>query len=122
MKAKKPTQENIDQLKAWIEANNYTVYTIVRSVARSGMSREISVVIPLIKKGDISGGECPARVQQFVHPSYTIAALLGRTYSEKNGHNAVVCKGCGMDMGFDLVQNLSYALYKDERKIRQEWI
>lgn len=122
MVKEQPTQSEINQLKAWIEANNYTVYTIVRSVARSGMSREISVVIPLIKKGDISGGECPARVQQFVHPSYTIAALLGRTYSEKNGHNAVVCKGCGMDMGFDLVYNLSSVLYGDGYKIRQEWI
>jgi hypothetical protein len=110
----KVSEEEIDRLKAWIEANNYTVYTVVRSVARSGMSREISVVIPLINEH--------TQVQQFVHPSYTVAGLLGRTYSEKNGHNAVVCHGCGMDMGFDLVQNLSYALYKDERKIRQEWI
>ena len=114
MKADKPTQDNINQLKAWIEANNYTVYTVVRSVARSGMSREISVVIPLINEH--------AQVQQFVHPSYTVAGLLGRTYSEKNGHNAVVCHGCGMDMGFDLVYNLSNVLYGDGYKIRQEWI
>ena len=112
-KAQKPTKDEIDRLKVWIESNNMTVFTIVRSVAKSGMSREISVVIPLVNDG---------HVRQFVHPSYTIAALLGRSYSEKNGHNAVVCRGCGMDMGFDLVYNLSSVLYGDGYKIKQEWL
>ena len=52
----------------------------------------------------------------------TIAGLLNRGYSEKNGHNAVICKGCGMDMGFDLVYHLSSVLYCDGYKIKQEWI
>lgn len=118
MKADKPTQDDINRLKAWIAANNYTVYTVMRSVARSGMSREISVVIPVVVGCD---GGIP-QVRQFVHPSYTIAGLLGRSYSEKNGHNSVVCHGCGMDMGFDLVYNLSSVLYGDGYKIHQEWI
>jgi len=112
-KAYKPTQDEIDRLKVWIESNNMTVFTIVRSVAKSGMSREISVVIPVLTDG---------AVRQFVHPSYTIAALLGRKYSEKSGNNAVVCNGCGMDMGFELVYSLSSVLYGDGYKIRQEWI
>jgi hypothetical protein len=116
------TQEEIDRLKAWIEDNNYTVYTVLRHVSKSGMQREISVVIPIITGGDVSDGDNPARVQQFVHPSYIIAALLGRRYTEAHGHNAVVCGGCGMDMGFDLVYNLSARLYGDGYKIRQEWI
>lgn len=114
MKADKPTHDEIDRLKTWIGANNYTVYTVIRSVARSGMSREISVIIPV--RNDNTG------LLSFVHPSYTIAGLLGRSYSEKTGHNAVVCRGCGMDMGFDLVYNLSSVLYGDGYKIRQEWI
>ena len=118
----KVSEEEINRLKAWIEANNYTVYTVLRHVSASGMMREISVVIPIIKGGDINGGDNPARVQQFVHPSYTIAALLGRRYTEKHGHNAVICQGCGMDMGFDLVYNPSSVLYGDGYKIRQEWI
>lgn len=108
MKADKPTAESINSLKGWIEANNYTVYTVLRHVSKSGMMREISVVIP------VDG--------RFVHPSYTVSGLLNRSYSEKNGHNAVVCHGCGMDMGFDLVYNLSSVLYGDGYKIKQEWI
>ena len=108
VKLDKPTQEEIDRLKAWIESNNYTVYTVLRHVSKSGMMREISVVIPIISNEVNESAPVLRRsmVRQFVHPSYTIAALLGRSYSEKNGHNAVVCHGCGMDMGFDLVYNL----------------
>ena len=122
MKANKPTQEDIDQLKRWIEANNFTVYTVIRHVSKSGMMREISVVIPIIKQTTYdNSGDTPKlvylHVQQFVHPSYTIAGLLNRSYSEKNGHNSVVCHGCGMDMGFDLVYHLSSVLYGDGYKI-----
>lgn len=127
MMAEKPTQEDIDQLKAWIEANNYTVFTVLRHVSKSGMMREISVVIPVV---DIprydNSGEKPqlvlSNVRSFVHPSYTIAGLLNRQYSEKHGHNSVVCHGCGMDMGFDLVYNLSIVLYGNGYKIHGEWI
>ena len=118
MKTEKPTQEEIDRLKAWIEANDYTVYTVLRHVSTSGMYREISVVVPIIHDRN----EITASVKQFIHPSYTIAALLGRGYTEKHGHNAVICKGCGMDMGFDLIYNLSSVLYGDGYKIKQEWI
>ena len=118
------TQDEIDRLKAWIEGNNYTVYTVLRHVSKSGMQREISVVIPIttVNRADLSNDKIIPRVQQFVHPSYTIAALLGRRYTEAHGHNAVVCGGCGMDMGFDLVYNLSARLYGDGYTIRQEWI
>jgi hypothetical protein len=124
MKAEKPNQEEINRLKVWIEANNYTVYTVIRHVSASGMYREISVVIPVIST-EVNESAPVVRttmVRQFVHPSYTIAGLLNRGYSEKNGHNAVICKGCGMDMGFDLVYNLSSVLYGDGYKIKQEWI
>ena len=129
MKVEKPTQEEINQLKQWIESNSYVVLTVLRHVSKSGMIREISVVIPMINHGrtqnydgSILPHAIPDHVSQFYHPSYTIAGILGRGYSEKNGHNAVICHGCGMDMGFDLVYNLSSALYGDGYKIRQEWI
>ncbi len=120
-------QEEIDQLKAWIEANNYTVYTVLRHVSASGMQREISVVIPIVSPTEYDNtGDKPKLVQlhvrQFVHPSYLIAKLLGWRYTDKHGHNAVIVGGCGMDMGFHLVYMLSEKLYGDGYKIRQEWI
>jgi hypothetical protein len=137
MKADKPNTEEINRLKEWIEANNYTVYTVIRHVSTSGMYREISVVIPVMKdKIDVrypalviwkfvtefGAKRAISTVQQFVHPSYTIAGLLNRGYSERHGHDAVICKGCGMGMGFDLVYHLSSVLYGDGYKIKQEWI
>jgi hypothetical protein len=120
-KVSKPTQEDIDRLKEWIAANNNTVFTVMRHVSSSGMMREISVVIPLMTPNKDPDRRMSA-VRQFVHPSYTIAGLLGRGYSERHGHNSVICKGCGMDMGFDLVYQLSQVLYGDGYKIHQEWI
>lgn len=113
MKAEKHTKEDIEKLKEWIAENNNTVYTVLRHVSKSGMLREISVVIPIYRDGKIT---------QFVHPSYTIAGVLGWRYSEKNGHNAIVVSGAGMDMGFHLAECLSYALYGDGTKIKQGWI
>jgi hypothetical protein len=71
-----------------------TVHTVLRHVSRSGMSRSISV----IDKGhnDIS---------------YLVARALDMRIDQNNG--GVKVTGCGMDMGFHLVYNLSYVLNKD---------
>lgn len=74
-----------------------TLHTILRHVSRSGMSRSISVVI--------SGEDEPWDV------SYLVARALGRKIDQTNG--GVKVSGCGMDMGFALVYELSYALYPD---------
>jgi len=108
------SKEEIERLKGWIEANDMKVFTIIRHVARSGMQREISVVIPV--QDSITSGI------RFIHPSYMVSQILKRRYTEKHGHNAIICGGCGMDMGFELVYALSSALYGDGYKIRQEWI
>lgn len=72
-----------------------TVYTIVRHVSRSGMSRVIGVVL--------LGSEGP------LHPNYLVARALGvRVHPKLDG---VVIGGCGMDMGFHLVYELSHALF-----------
>ena len=113
----KITKEEIvkqtEQLRSMIESNGMKVYTVLRHVSSSGMQREISPVI-ITKDGSIR------------HIAYAVSCIVGYGYSEKHGHNANIVKGCGMDMGFDLVYNLSSALYPDEErgayKIKQEWI
>jgi hypothetical protein len=69
------------------------VKTILRHRSRSGMMRSISVII----KGE----------------DYTWAAAraLGDSFNEKTG--GIRVSGCGMDMGFNLVYNLSRTLYPD---------
>jgi hypothetical protein len=72
-----------------------TVYTILRHVSRSGMSRSISAVV-------VEDGE-PVVID------YLVRHALGLTFDRTNGGLKV--QGGGMDMGFHVVYSLSYALY-----------
>jgi hypothetical protein len=73
-----------------------TVYCILRSVSRSGMSRVISFVT--IKDGDTRTWD------------YSIACVLGESLDKRKG---VKVSGCGMDMGFATVYNLGRVLFPD---------
>ncbi len=100
-----------EKARAWILSllegqEKPTAYTIVRKVSASGMSRQISVKV--IKDG------------RLYDISYSVAKVLDWSLVQ-NAHNAVRVSGCGMDMGFHLVSSLSYSLYGDDYKIRQEW-
>ena len=82
-----------------------TVYTIVRHVSRSGMSRSIGLVS--------FGKGFP------MHPNWAAACMLGWTV-DRNGRDGVRVQGCGMDMGFHLVYELSAALFGDGYALKQE--
>ena len=71
-----------------------TVYTVLRHVSRSGMFRVISLHV--------------MREGQPYDISWQAAKLL-EGYSEN--HHGCKASGCGMDMGFHLVYNLSYTLF-----------
>jgi hypothetical protein len=87
------------QLREWIKPGD-TVYTILDSVSRSGMSRQIRVVIPYTREdGTID----------HLHPNYSVAKALGLRQATKG--DGIIMGGCGMDMGFALVYELSHALY-----------
>jgi hypothetical protein len=72
-----------------------TVYTITRHVARSGMYRAIDAYV-MVRNS-------PVRI------SFDAARACGFRYDHK--HEGVSMSGCGMDMGFHLVNTLSYALH-----------
>ena len=93
----KYTKEQIESAKHQLRAvrKGDTLYTIVRNVARSGMSREISVFI--------------ARGKEVRDISWAVAVTLG--WSQNKNTRAVKIGGCGMDMGFHLVNSLSYAMH-----------
>ena len=77
-----------------------TVQTILRHVSRSGMMRSIS---PVIDGEDVS---------------YLVGPVLGLRFDQKNCGLRV--SGCGMDMGFSLVYELSYVLYPEYDCIGEE--
>ena len=79
-----------------------TVFTIVRDVSRSGMSRNISVVT--IHDG--SNG-----TKYAMHPNYCVSVILGLQLASSWHNDAVKVKGGGMDMAWWLVDYLSHELY-----------
>jgi hypothetical protein len=81
-----------------------TIYTVIRHVSNSGMQREISV--KMIDSGRI------------IHLDWLVSTALGKKIGKNNG---VVMKGCGMDMGFALVDNITHTCGNGKR-FRHEWI
>lgn len=72
-----------------------TVYTILRHVSRSGMSRSISALL--------MEPDGPRDI------SHLVSRVLGSPLDRNNG--GVKVGGCGMDMGFYLVYELSYSVF-----------
>ena len=104
-------QAMIEQLKL-IMPEGSKVYTCLRSVSQSGMTRNISLIV---FKKDPQG-------DYTLHPNYTASKLLGWKLTSKFGHDAIRVSGCGMDMGFHLVYTLGQILYGDGYKLKQEWL
>lgn len=92
-----------------------TVHTIVRSVAKSGMSRKISVhkLAPDFEEGK------PVGVNAWAVSGW-VAKALGRRLDRDTF--AIVVQGCGMDMTFELVYSLAQALYGDGYSLKRECI
>jgi hypothetical protein len=97
---------SLEQLRQWLPKGT-RVFTILRSVSRSGMRREVSVVVFL------PGDNLP------IYPNHHVCQVLGLRRGKREG---VVLNGCGMDMGFHLVCDLAHALYGDTDALSQEWL
>ena len=83
--------EALETLKKYVKKDS-TLYVILRHVSRSGMSRSISVLAK-DPKGNMIDLTFPASV------------FLDYSIDKKNG--GVKIGGCGMDMGFALVNTLA---------------
>lgn len=90
-------QEAITKLRELLPPGS-TVYTILRHVSRSGMSRSISLVIHT--------PEGPLDID------WLVRRVLGLTFDRNNAGLKV--QGCGTDMGFHIVYELGYALWGKE--------
>lgn len=97
----------IDRLREIVPADA-TLYTILRKVSPSGMSRNISVVY-IDRDGE------PRTLDGLV-----LAAGIGQR--PRNGGDGVQMRGAGMDMGFALVYDLAWKLYGDGYTFRHRWL
>ncbi len=100
-----------------IEKSNFRLFTVLRSVSRSGMSRVIAVfAIPQNKK----------IASEPVDITRVVATALERKTKQTDCGTGIVVSGCGVDIGFELVYSLSQVLYgfKDPGgyKITQRWL
>lgn len=95
--------EAIEQLRGWLKPGD-TVYTVLDRVSASGMSRIIRVV--LLK--------CEDGTPRDLHPNWAVGTTLGIPHGKRNGRETEGLKigGCGMDMGFHLVYELSSVLFR----------
>lgn len=95
---KEETEKALQQLREWLKPGD-TVNCISRHTSRSGMSRSISLfAFP-------QGATEPAELDYFA------ARVLGESIDGK--HGGIRIGGCGMDMGFALVYNLSSRLFPE---------
>ena len=88
----------IDHLRRVLQPGQ-TVYTILRHVSRSGMSRDISLVI--VQDGKLTDITAWA------------GEVLGYRRTDRHGSWALRVGGCGMDMGFHTVYSLASALWHE---------
>lgn len=84
----------MEHLAKWLKPGD-TVYTDVKRVSSSGMTRHISCYI--VRKGEI------------YDITYYVGVLLGERRNADTG--GLVIGGCGMDMGFHTVYALSRRLF-----------
>ena len=84
-----------------------TVYTLIRSVSSSGMSRTMSLYI--------------VKDNRLVNITYYTARALGWSLRDVNGSRVMRVGGCGMDMGFHAVSTLSRVILGDDYALSHEW-
>lgn len=114
MKYSKQDIENANLMLRQYLPKGATVHCVLRGVSRSGMQRRIDFyAIDTSTKGK-------PRLQYL---SGWIAVLLGMSRQDRG----LKVNGCGMDMGFHMVDTLASALYgRTERGLgiglRSEWV
>jgi predicted component of type VI protein secretion system len=98
-------QEAVTELRKYLKSGT-TVFTILRRVSSTGMSRLIDIHVIVDNE--------PLRF------TWSAATALGLTYDRKR--EALRIDGCGMDVGFDVTYRLSYLLHGDGYSLKHRWL
>lgn len=98
-------ERELKKLQDWIKPDQ-KVWTKVTHIAQSGMSRSIE---PYIVVG-----------RDIINITYSVSVVLDLSIDQR--HGGVRLSGCGMDMGYDLVDRLRYVMYGTHGKLHQRWI
>lgn len=96
-------EQSRKKLLPYFKRKNAVIYSIIRTVTNSGMSRAIDFYV--VDKG------------QLTSISGHMANVLGY---HRNKAGAVRVQGCGMDMAFHCVYAVACSLKVDHKKVRSE--
>lgn len=106
MKTQTERDEARERLRELLQHGD-TVYTVLRHVSRSGMSRVIDLYV--------------IKDNRPVWLSGHVGHALG--YSRDKTWSGIRVNGGGMDMGFDVVYNLSSSLFEgDGYALKHDWM
>ena len=114
---KEQAKKEVDSASAYLlsileKQETPTLYTSLKHVSSSGMSRDMKVLAV------VNG--------QIVDVTWYVGKLNVGTIKERNGQRVIRVGGCGMDMGFHVVYSISSYLYRNQDDagyvIRHEWI
>lgn len=94
---KQELEHATEMLKRWLSPG-CRVYTMLKSVSKSGMSRRIRCAVAIV---DLDGKP------EILDITYYVAQVCGYSMND----SGLLVKGCGMDMGFAVVISLSYRLF-----------
>lgn len=89
-----------------LPAGQFRIYTQLAHVTKSGMMRSIKLYI-VPEAGTI------------VNVTRYVANLLDKNIDRYDG---ITVRGCGFDVGYDLVYRVALKLYQDGDKLKQEWL
>jgi hypothetical protein len=84
------------------------VTALVTHVSKSGMSRRIRFFVPTI---DRNGNP------EIVELTHAFAVVTDNNVKDDGNGYGVNVHGCGMDMRFHIISNVSRALYRDDYKL-----
>jgi hypothetical protein len=107
------TKDQAELVKSCGIKSGMTIYTSLKHVSKSGMTRAIGIHVVNKKTGDI------------LQLNY-LAVKLGVGNLNKK-HGGITQTGCGMDMGFDLVYRLSRKIFGSSNsdggyQLNHQWI
>ncbi len=107
MKAKNENYLSSEKYLKNLFARNTKVYTSIKRVSSSGMSRHIECFV--------------ARKNHIIDITWHVGHITG--YKQNKDTGGLVVGGCGMDMGFHLIYSLSRCLYTKGFKLpkSQKW-
>jgi hypothetical protein len=85
-----------------------TIYTILRSISKTRMQRQISVIV--VHNGRLE------------NITWYVAKACDYRLSDTTWHRALVVRGCGMDMGFSVAYNIASVCGLGQGEWRHEWL